>query len=390
MKVLFTGAKVVLPDLVADKVGVLVENGIIAALDPHPTPKAKELDLKGQLLLPGAVDLHCDAVEKEIEPRPGARFPLEFAVAQTELRFVAAGITVAFHAISFAGAELGLRNPCVAAEVARVLRQRRPLSVIDNRVHARYELTDEEGLGIIRRLAQKGWVDMVSLMDHSPGRGQFKTEEAYKRYLIETYHKTESEVSALLARKRQLTRGSEARAWEIVSIAREAKIPLASHDVDDVEQVRRLAAMGVRIAEFPVTIEAAQAAIKAGLVTVFGAPNILRGGSHFGSLRALEAVRQGVADCFCSDYSPASMLPAALSLPARAGMALHEAIRLISANPARTVGLTDRGEIAVGKRADLIAVDRSTWPPRVTGVWVEGRLVYSLLGFEPAGGKPEH
>ena len=133
------------------------------------------------------------------------------------------------------------------------------------------------------------------------------------------------------------------------------------------------------ISEFPVNLETARAARAQGLATLFGAPNVLRGKSQSGSMRALDAIRAGVADCLCGDYSPAALLPSVMKLPEHAGISLHAAVRLVSANPARAAGLTDRGEIAPGKRADLIAVKSLGGLPQVEQVWVRGVRTFSAF-----------
>jgi alpha-D-ribose 1-methylphosphonate 5-triphosphate diphosphatase len=153
---------------------------------------------------------------------------------------------------------------------------------------------------------------------------------------------------------------------------------LASHDDDRPEKVAVVKALGVSISEFPINLQTAQAAQAAGLATLYGAPNIVRGQSQSGSMRALDAVMAGVADCLCGDYSPAALLPAVLQLPAMAGIALHEAVALVTRNPARAVGLNDRGVIAAGRRADLLAVRYLGGLPQAARVWSSGVAVMSL------------
>ena len=147
---------------------------------------------------------------------------------------------------------------------------------------------------------------------------------------------------------------------------------MASHDDDSPEKVEAVVAFGAAISEFPINLETARAARARGMATLFGAPNVLRGKSQSGSMRALDAVLEGVADCLCGDYSPAALLPSVLRLPELAGIGLHEAVALVTANPARAAGLNDRGRIAAGLRADLIAVKALGGLPQAEFVWVHG------------------
>ncbi len=371
-RILLIHAQVVLGSEVRKDVAVLVEEGVITAVDPCTSAQAEIVDLSGRLLIPGLIDLHCDAIEKEVEPRPGVHFPLDFACAQADRRNAAAGITTVFHAISFANHELGVRNNAFAAEIVRSVMAMRPHSLVDNRVHARYEITDETGLPILLRLMDAGMAQMVSFMDHTPGQGQFKDADSYRTYLARTYRKTKDEIDGILERKRSAAADALERMKGLANHAKLKGIPLASHDDDTPEKVGMMAAMGATISEFPVTLEAARASRSLGLSTLFGAPNVLRGRSQSGSVRAMDAVLDGCADCLCGDYSSAALLPAVMKLPDLTVLALPKAVAMATLNPARAAGLHDRGEIAVGKRADLVAVSFDSGSPQAETVWVQG------------------
>jgi alpha-D-ribose 1-methylphosphonate 5-triphosphate diphosphatase len=367
-----TGAQIVLPNETLNDAAVLIEEGVITAIDPASHQGATEVSLKGCMLMPGMIDLHCDALEKEAEPRPGVHFPFDFACAQADKRNAAAGITTVFHALSFANAELGVRNNATAAELARAIHVWQAHALIDNRVHARYEITDITAPPVLHELIANGEVHLLSFMDHTPGQGQFKEVDAYRNYLARTYKKDAAEIEALLADKLAQGEGAFERMASLSTAARAAGVPLASHDDDRPEKVDIVKGLGVAVSEFPINLETAQAARAAGLATLFGAPNILRGKSQSGSMRALDAVLADVADCLCGDYSPAALLPAVLRLPELAGIPLHEAVALVTRNPARAVGLSDRGEIMVGKRADLVAVRTLGHLPQAARVWSAG------------------
>ena len=369
---LLTHARVVFANEVRDDVAILIDNGIIAAIDPQAAGNTRALDLSGHLLVPGLIDLHCDALEKEVEPRPGVHFPLDFACAQADKRNAVAGITTVFHALSFANHELGVRNNAFAAEIARAVHAWQTHALVDNRVHVRYEVTDETAPPLLTELLQQRHASLLSFMDHSPGQGQFQDVAAYRAYLARTYKTSDAEFETLLADKQAAAAGTMERMTTLAALAKQQGVSIASHDDDSIEKVDALASLGAVISEFPTNLAAAQAARAQGMATLFGAPNILRGKSQSGNMRALDAVLEGVADCLCGDYSAAALLPSVLMLPELAGIGLADAIALVTRNPARAAGLTDRGEIAVGKRADLVAVKHLGGLPQADRVWVAG------------------
>lgn len=371
-----TGARVVLRDTVLENAAVLIEDGIIAAINPESGNGAPTINLRGKTLIPGMIDLHCDALEKEVEPRPNVHFPLDFACAQADKRNAAAGVTTVYHALSFANEELGMRNNTFAASVARAVNTWNPHGLIDNRVHCRYEVTDPTAPEILLELMVTDQIHLMSVMDHSPGQGQFKDIAAFRDYLARTYKKSETELDTLLQNKLAQGEGAMTRIRLLIAAAQKKGIHIASHDDDTVEKVNTLHALGVGISEFPVNLEAARAARSKGMSTVFGAPNILRGKSQSGSVRALDAVMAGVADCLCADYHPAALIVAVFRLPELAGISLADAVRLVSINPARAAGLADRGEIAPGKRADLVAVAHVNGLVQASSVFSAGKQVF--------------
>jgi alpha-D-ribose 1-methylphosphonate 5-triphosphate diphosphatase len=365
-------ARVVLPTEVADDISVLIEDGRIAALDPESTGNAELIDLSGKFLIPGLIDLHCDALEKEIEPRPKVHFPLDFASAQADKRNATAGITTVFHALSFANHELGVRNNAFAAEIACAVHAWQPHALVDNRVHVRYEVTDETAPAILSELINSGAAHLLSFMDHSPGQGQFRDVEAYRDYLARTYKTDENALDTIMARKQAAALGAMERMQGLAAKAQSHGLAIASHDDDSPAKVAMMQGLGAVISEFPINLETARAARNQNLATLFGAPNILRGKSQAGNMRALDAIASGVADCLCSDYSPAALLPAIMRLPELTDISLPRAVALATGNPARAAGLADRGEIAIGKRADLVAVKMLGSLPQAEKVWVGG------------------
>lgn len=372
-----THARVVLPDRVLEDSAVLIEDGVIAAIAPDGAAADREIDLRGLTLVPGLVDLHCDAIEKEAEPRSKVLFPLDFAVAQVDRRNAAAGITTPYHALSFANSEWGVRNNDTAAQVVRSVRAFRQHSLVDNRVHCRYEVTDATSVPVLRQLMDEGAVDLLSVMDHSPGQGQFKTLESYLQYMIGNHAMSREQAEEAAHAKARAKDGAVQRVETLLAHARDRGIPTASHDDDSIHRIATMRNLGVAMSEFPITLDTARAAVSCGLPTILGAPNVLRGKSQSGSMRAIDAIRAGVASCLCSDYQPSTLIAAAFAVTAQTDLTLPQAIALVTANPADACGLADRGRIAVGQRADLVAVAQVGTLPLISHTWSAGRLVFS-------------
>jgi alpha-D-ribose 1-methylphosphonate 5-triphosphate diphosphatase len=370
-------ARLVLEQETLSEGAILVEDGVISAVEPISGNGAREIDLKGRILMPGMVDLHCDALEGDVEPRPNVYFPLDHACAQADRRNAAAGITTVFHSLSFAQAELGMRNNVVAAQVLRAVHDWNRHALVDNLTHARYEITDPTAPELLREMMERNELDLLSFMDHTPGQGSYRDVETYRRVLARTYNQSEQELDNLMDAKLANAKGALKRIQGLAEHARDHQVALASHDDDNVEKIDLMHSLGATISEFPVNIETARAAKARGLRTLFGAPNILRGSSHAGCMRALDAVQEGVADILCADYATGALLPAVFALQEQAGMALHETVRLVTRHPASAAGLHDRGSLVPNQRADLVAVRRIGGQPLAERVWSEGRCVFT-------------
>jgi alpha-D-ribose 1-methylphosphonate 5-triphosphate diphosphatase len=378
MKTCITHAHLILPEEIVENVAILIEDGIISDIDPLSTKADLSIDLGGRLLMPGMIDLHCDALEKEVEPRPSVHFPLDFACAQADKRNAAAGITTVYHALSFANDELGVRNNEFAAQIARAVHEWQIHGLVDNRVHCRYEITDESGLPILKKLLEEQSMHLISMMDHTPGQGQFKDLAAYRDYLTRTYKKTADEVSVIVERKLEAATGAYTRMVELADVAHAAGISVASHDDDSKERIATMNSIGADISEFPINLESAHEAKRLGMSTIFGAPNIIRGKSQSGSMKAMDAIHEKVADCLCADYAPATLIVAVMRIFDQTDLSLPEVISLVTSNPAKAAKLHDRGSIAVGKRADLIAIEKPGGLPQISDVWVNGKAVYRV------------
>jgi alpha-D-ribose 1-methylphosphonate 5-triphosphate diphosphatase len=371
---------VVGPEGVHPGTWVRVEGGTVTELRQHPFPRnGVTVDGTGKLLLPGFIDLHSDAIEKEIEPRPRTFFPLDYAVHELDKRLSACGVTTTYHSVSFADGEIGTRSNEMAARVVGEVARRAPRLRVRTRVHARFEITDHGAVPVLSELMDRGAVQLLSFMDHTPGQGQFREVTAFKSYYGKVYGKSDEELDAIIASKLRSQRESApASVARLLGHARAHQVALASHDVDSEEKVRWLRDNGIGITEFPVNMATVRAATGAGVAVMLGSPNVLRGVSQGGNLSAREAIAAGLGDILCSDYAPQTLLHAVLLLDRLGLLPLYRAARLVSLHPARAVGIDGQtGSIEPGKDADLVLVDPGGDLPHVLRTWVGGREVFA-------------
>lgn len=337
---------------------LVLEHDLIQEVSPHGT-SAEAIDFGSKLIAPGFIDLHSDSVEQEIEPRPGAEFPVRSALVELDKKLTVAGITTMFHAIAFNDESLvGRRGTEVAAGLIReVCDCNSRMLHIDNLVHARYEITSFASLQAIKTLIDEGKVQLLSVMDHSPGQGQFRSLEQWKKYHVPVFKLTDEKAQEIIDQQQEKKSRSQRYLEELLQYGRERDILLASHDDDCREKVDLLHELGVTIAEFPLNIETAADARKKGMATGMGAPNVVRGRSQSGNISARELLKKGHCDFLCSDYHPTSMLQAVYAISSELGWELADAMACITSTPARIARLDDRGVIAPGKLADLVVID---------------------------------
>ena len=373
--------RVVTPGAVIERGSVRIAAGRIAEIAKAPMPGAA-MTGDGLLLMPGFVDMHGDMVEREVEPRPNVRMPMELGLRDLDRRLAAAGVTTAYAAVSFhPGSAYGhIRHFDNTSAIIRALKAMGDVLKVDHKVHARFEITFPDALRVVEGLIAEGAVDLVSLTDHTPGQGQYRDLEAHVARIARdkglSQAEAEGEVSRRIATK-QSTAGDMAATLRAISeTCRAHGVALASHDDDTVEKVALMQALGAGISEFPVTVEAATEARARGLATAMGAPNALRGMSYSGNLSAREAHASGLLDILASDYHPSALLPAVLELAKADPDGLAGSARLATLNPARALGLMDRGAIAPGMLADLLIAD-DNGVGHVRATLRGGRKIYS-------------
>ncbi|UTJ05089.1 alpha-D-ribose 1-methylphosphonate 5-triphosphate diphosphatase [Arcobacter roscoffensis] len=358
---------------------VVIKGEFIERIDEYEKNEVA-VDLGDKKIAPGIVDLHSDAIEKEIEPRHGATFPVELAVAELDKKLSMAGVTTMFHAIGFEENPKKKRSIDLAiSQIEEINKANDKHLGVDNYVHARFELSCDEAVEPIKEVISKGMVKLVSLMDHSPGQGQFKSLESFKTYYSAYYGLDDNEVQEVVDKK---LNKNEDKINDLISFTKKHDLTLLSHDDDCIEKLDGLLNLGVQISEFPLDLEVAKYAVSNGIATGMGAPNIVRGGSQSGNIAAIELVKEGVCKYLCSDYHPTSMLQAVYRMKEDANLDIAKGFSMVTSTPAAYANLEDRGEIKEGKRADIIVVD-DTHIPKVVLTLKDGDSIYNgIRGFK--------
>ncbi len=377
--------KIVLPDEVLERGSVRIEDGVIAAIVEGPGPGSVP-SLHGLTLIPGLIDLHGDMLERDVEPRPSARFPTELGLIELDKRYAGAGITTAFAAISFAWRSDDIRSQESAIEMIETVNRLNDETLVDMLIHARFEVTNPDTGPILKDLLERELVQLVSIMDHTPGQGQYKDVDHYLSFMqkwlgadLDILGEHKDRILAKMKANIEAA-AAKSRDWDVVQdvieVAASYGVPVASHDDDTSEKVGRQAAMGVAMSEFPVTKEAARAAHDHGMRVIMGAPNAYRGESTSRNLSAMDAIRAGLVDILATDYYPAAILHTVFKLAREGYMPLYESVRLGSTNAADAMGLHDRGRVAEGNSADLVLVHENGDYPRVRGTIRRGIPIY--------------
>ena len=376
---ILANTRLVLADHVIERGWVAVNDGVIAAFGEGDAPERGE-DLGGDLLLPGLVELHTDHLEAHYSPRPKVHWNPVAAVVSFDGQLATSGITTVLDSLRVwtedgipeaDGEAMTLARAIAQARAAQLLR-------VDHFLHLRCEVPMPNVIAEAAALIGRDDVRLASLMDHTPGQRQFRDEQKLRDYYRgKKGGLSDAELDVMFAKRIAHQAAHAATNYRgLVELAQTHHVPLASHDDTTLDHVADAVRDRVAIAEFPTTVEAAQALHAAGIRVLMGAPNLVRGGSHAGNVATADLARAGVLDVMSSDYLPAALLMAALHLPqVVATIDLAAAVRTVTKTPADAIGLADRGEIAVGKRGDLIRVHVAGDVPAVRATWRRGRRV---------------
>jgi len=372
----FSNAHIVLEDSIVHG-SVVVRDGLIARIDEGGGQAGE--DCEGDYLIAGLVELHTDHLETHYSPRPGLRWNAISAIQSHDAQIISSGITTVFDCLRLGSDEDGgfekgeMRAIADAFETAR----REDRLRADHRIHLRCEVSAADVMEHFEDFRTDEQVGLASLMDHAPGQRQFQTMDQYVLYYKEKRGLSDEAFEKFVKRRVDASeRYSADHRRQIAEVCAARGITIASHDDATLDHVEEARGFGVRLAEFPTSVEAADASHEAGMSVLMGAPNVVRGKSHSGNIAAKSLAERGVLDVLSSDYVPFSLIQAPFILAEdEKVMSLPEAIRLVTATPAKTVGLDDRGRIAEGLRADLVRVRRNGGVPVVRSVWRAGERV---------------
>jgi len=356
---------------------VVVAGGTIRSVGRGSTATPGAIDLGGDWLLPGFVEVHTDNLEKHMLPRPGVLWDAYAATVVHDAQCAGAGITTVLDAVVIGSRDLGGGRSLMQDSAIESLQRCREDGVlrVEHLLHLRCELATADVHERFMLNVDRPDLRLVSVMDHTPGQRQWRDLAKYRQYMERNGRYTEERFKAMLAEQHlEHEAHADANRRAVVEAARARGIPVASHDDTEVWHVEQARDEGIVMSEFPTTVEAARAARAAGMSIVMGGPNLVRGGSHSGNVSAGELAGLGLLDIVSSDYVPSSLLMSVVRLHAD-GWSLPRAVGTVSRAPALSVGLPDRGEIAPGRRADLIHVRPRGAQAAVMQTWVAGRRV---------------
>lgn len=356
-------------------------------IDSYTDKESVVIDAKGGYIAPGFIDIHSDYIELMTSPRPTSVMNFDVGIRETEKALASCGITTMYHSLSLVKDDEFSKKPIRESKNVKGLLEKineNSLNLIRNKFHGRLEIDNLGQVDNLKEYIKEGKVQLLSIMDHSPGQGQYRDLEIYKNTL-KGYRKdiSEEEIESILENHKNKEKLTLENIKELIELGRENGISVASHDDDTVEKLNLVKEMGVNISEFPIKLEVAKKAREKGMFTVAGAPNVLLGGSHSGNLSAAEGVLNGYIDILCSDYYPQGMLHSVFILSEKYGLDLCEMFKLVTLNPAKAVGIDkELGSIQKGKKADILIINRDKdGSPIVSKTIVNGKIV-SSIGFD--------
>ncbi len=378
--------KIVLENSVLDGYDLIIKNDKIFKITNRPRDyKYKIIDAKGGYVTPGFIDIHADYIEHMAAPRPSSLMDFKIAIHEAERELISHGITTMYHSLSlYKPKSKGIkpiREPAnVKKFVELISKVKNEQRQIHHRLHLRYEIDNIEGFESVKEYAEKNKVDLLSIMDHSPGQGQYRNLIRYKK-MLKSYGRieTEEEADKIIMERQNSEKASLTMLKKLAEVAKSNNIPMASHDDDTIEKLKTVKDLGAKISEFPITLEVAKKAKELGFYTVAGAPNVLLGRSTSGNLSAIDGIKSNCIDILSSDYYPAGMLHAVYKLFKILGYELHEAMRLVTINPAKAIGIDkSTGSIQEGKIADILIINElDDGMPAITSAFVAGNYLFS-------------
>jgi len=382
---LITNGRIITEDSVLTGHELLVKDNIIFMIRPQGLIEIEEntelIDAGGGYITPGFIDIHSDYIEHMAAPRPTCLMDFKMSIRETERELVSHGITTMFHSLSlFKDSEFKrkpIRDPENVRKFIEIIELTRSgRYLIRHRFHARFEINNVREVDQLKAYMANNKVHLVSFMDHTPGQGQYRDLQVFRR-MVKSYSEfKDEEIDQLITQDQAKEKLTIEAMQEIAELAGKMGIAIASHDDDSLEKLELVHSLGTTISEFPITMEIARQAQAKGMYTMAGAPNILLGGSHNGNLSAPEAIMANNIDILCSDYYPPALLHGVFTMHEKYGVSLVDMFRLVTINPAKAVHMDHEiGSIKAGKKADLLVIENiEPNYPVITMVMAEGKL----------------
>jgi len=382
-----TNGKIVTPfELLLDHDLIIREDRIAALISHQDNDPAWEsckiIDAQSGYIVPGFIDIHADYIEHIAAPRPTSMMDFSLSLHEAERELITHGITTMFHSLSLFKAKVfdtkPIRNPENVRKLIELINETHEKKhLVRHRFHARYELDNIDLVEELKEYIRDNKIHMLSFMDHTPGQGQYRDLEMFRKTIKGYRTLSDQEVDSMVTTLQTSEKLTLETLEELTALAHSKGIPVASHDDDSIDKIDLIQSFGTNISEFPITLEVAEYARERGLYTIAGAPNILLGGSHSGNLSAAEAIHSRAVNILCSDYYPAALLHAVFHMHDHYSLPLPEMVNLVTLNPARAVNMDrDYGSLEAGKKADLLIVERlDDHFPAVTTALVDGCIV---------------
>lgn len=382
MKYLYNG-KIVCVDKVLDGYAIYIFDNKIHSIIPEcdMDSSIEKIDCGGAYILPGLVDIHCDYLERVIVPRKGIIFDTEFALRHFDKELLAHGITTIFHSISIANSTITNKKRTLSVEqmlhIGEIITKSASDLCINHKYHARLELNTTEAVDRIMLMIEDGDIDLFSIMNHTPGQGQYHDLEQFKHEIFKQYGAISSQKQfEVIEQCTSKTILSNEKLLDVINRCHAFNIPIAYHDVDCEEVLSFMDRNDINISEFPLNDKSSISSYKHGFFNVVGSPNVLLGGSHNNNLSATETIKKGHANVLCSDYFPCTLLDAIFYLK-NIGVNICHAVNLATYYPAKATGMSNYGLIDIGAQADLIVVCDDKYPI-VKKVFINGIQKYQL------------
>jgi alpha-D-ribose 1-methylphosphonate 5-triphosphate diphosphatase len=385
----FTNGKIVTPTHIIENGFISIAANKIEAIgnmaDYVDKPNTNEdvIDAHGQYILPGIIDIHTDALEAEIIPRPGADIPINVAFRELEKKMNCCGFTTVYHSLhlGYKTAEYGSRSKYSRQEVYdTIFKAINGDTLINNKIHLRFEITGVDAYDQCINFINNGYIQMLSVMDHTPGQGQY-TKEVFMEVSLKN-GKTEEQAIQDFEEKTSRPNIKGDKMNQLIQLALQKGIAVASHDDDTIDKIDEMKALGVSICEFPINMQTAAYAHEQQMHVIGGASNVLRGGSLTGNLNIKDAILNGYVTSLCSDYYPPAILHSIFKLNIEHNLTLMDTVKLGTLNPAKAVGIDQfTGSLEVGKDADLILVKLIDNIPTVTKCFVKGRKTLEIPDY---------